>query len=145
MNYESLTSPCGIDCFNCEIYKDNVTRELQEFVAKYKNMKPEDVYCKGCKINGCFLNGGPCEAKKCADKKNVRFCFECDEFPCKILHPCLDGAKDYPQNFKLYNLLRIQKIGLERWAKEEAAEIRKRYKTGKLVLGSGAKLESELK
>lgn len=145
MNYELLTSPCGIDCFNCELFEKNVSREMQEFVAKYKNMKPEDVACKGCKISGCLLNNGLCEAKKCAENKNVRFCYECDDFPCKILHPCLDGATDYPQNYKLYNLLRIQKIGLEKWSKEEACEIRKRYKTGKLIVGSGPKLDSELK
>ena len=27
-NKKALTAPCGLDCFNCEIYKDNLTSDL---------------------------------------------------------------------------------------------------------------------
>jgi hypothetical protein len=37
----------------------------------------------------------------------------------------------------LYNLCWIKKIGLERWIEEEAGQIRKKYFTGKFVIGKG--------
>jgi hypothetical protein len=37
---------------------------------------------------------------------------------------------------KVYNLCRIKKVGLERWF-EEAGKIRKKYFTGKFVVGRG--------
>jgi hypothetical protein len=38
---------------------------------------------------------------------------------------------------KLYNLCRIKKIGLDTWVEEEAEQIRKKYFTGRFVVGSG--------
>jgi hypothetical protein len=38
---------------------------------------------------------------------------------------------------KVYNLCRIKKVGLEKWANEEAGQIRKRYFKGKFVVGKG--------
>jgi hypothetical protein len=31
---KALTSPCGLDCFNCEIYEDNLTNDLAELIHK---------------------------------------------------------------------------------------------------------------
>ena len=42
-----------------------------------------------------------------------------------------------PHNMKLYNLCRIKKIGVERWIEEEAGQIRKKYFTGKFIVGKG--------
>jgi len=42
-----------------------------------------------------------------------------------------------PHNMKLFNLCRIQAVGLQRWAEDEAAEIRVRYFTGKFKPGHG--------
>jgi len=38
---------------------------------------------------------------------------------------------------KVYNLCRIKNVGLEWWIEEEAGAIRKRYFTGKFVVGKG--------
>ena len=48
MDYKKLTAPCGIDCFNCEIYKDNITDELRNRIAPYMKKNPEDFQCEGC-------------------------------------------------------------------------------------------------
>ncbi len=78
-----------------------------------------------------------CETYHCATGKGVEFCFECGDFPCPKLQPVREGADNYPHNFKLYNLCRIKRIGVERWAEEESAEIRRKYYTGKFVPGNG--------
>jgi hypothetical protein len=40
------------------------------------------------------------------------------------------GPSRFPHNYKLYNLLRIKKVGLEKWAAQEASAIRDNYFTG---------------
>jgi len=140
MDYKKLTSPCGIDCFNCELYKDNITGELQKKIAAYKKVSLGSVTCDGCRESGCYLLDGKCATKQCIEEKGVEFCHECDQFPCIHLHPCLDKAQDYPHNYKLYNLCRIKKIGLKQWAENEAADIRKRYRHGELIIGHGPEL-----
>ncbi len=37
----------------------------------------------------------------------------------------------------LYNLCRIKKVGLDRWIEEDAGDMRKKYFTGKFVMGRG--------
>lgn len=145
MDYRKLTSPCGIDCFNCELYRDNVTPEMQAFVGKHIGLPAEEVVCEGCRLSGCIITRGKCECLECVGSHGVEFCHECEEFPCNILQPCFDKAQNYPQNFKLFNLLRMKKVGLETWAREESKQIRRRYKEGILYIGSGPLLPEEVK
>jgi len=137
MDYRTLTAPCGIDCFNCELLEGNITAEMQQFLAQHLKKDPSTIRCQGCRVSGCLLNSGECATRKCAAAKGVEFCHQCNEFPCRKLQPCLDGADRYPHNLKMFNLCRIRQVGLEKWAREESAEIRDRYKTGKLQVGSG--------
>ena len=39
----SLTAPCGLDCFNCEIYEKNITEEMKEQFALKIQKDPEEV------------------------------------------------------------------------------------------------------
>ncbi|SKC78928.1 DUF3795 domain-containing protein [Maledivibacter halophilus] len=138
MDYKKLTSPCGIDCFNCEAYEKNITEEMQAYLAKVLKKSKEDVMCKGCRIQGrCVLYPFPCEILECAKTKVVEFCFECCEFPCEKLNPCVDKAEKYPHNLKVYNLCKISRIGVDKWA-EEAKQIRETYYKGKFTIGRGS-------
>ncbi|MFC1724910.1 DUF3795 domain-containing protein [candidate division KSB1 bacterium] len=133
-----LSAPCGLDCFNCELYEENITEEMrQQFAAKFQK-DPEEVACKGCRLEkGCKLLEKTCETLKCVGEKKVEFCFECDEFPCPKLQPAKDGADKFPHNFKLFNLCRMKAVGVEKWAEDEAKLIRQRYFKGKFFHGSG--------
>ena len=102
MDYFTTTSPCGIDCFNCELFGDNITPELQERIAQYRDRPLESI---------------------------------------RHLQPCVDLAETFPQSFKVFNLCRISKIGLERWAAEEAGAIRVRCYKGRLEIGNGPHLK----
>jgi hypothetical protein len=141
MNHKEFTAPCGIDCFNCEVFESNLTEENRaRFSAAFK-LAPEAVACKGCRASGgCRLHWGKCDTLDCVKDKGIEFCHECTEFPCAMLCPSAESAQRYPHNLKLYNLCRMKQLGIEKWA-QEAAENRKRYFKGMFVVGKGPVIE----
>jgi hypothetical protein len=40
---KALTAPCGLDCFNCEIYEDNLTSDLAKLIHQKLGV-PERVF-----------------------------------------------------------------------------------------------------
>lgn len=137
---EKIVAPCGIDCFNCELYKENVTEEFRDRMSASTKIPREMISCAGCcNGNQCLfiqLGGKTCKTLDCVRKKGVDYCFQCDEFPCANLMPLADGAAKFPQNLKVYNLCTMKRIGVEAWI-EQAADIRKTYYNKKLVIGEG--------
>jgi hypothetical protein len=73
---ESLIAPCGMNCAVC-----------MSFLARETNLNSKGfnrTYCEGCLPRGknCLFMAGKCER---LGEGRVRFCFECDDFPCKRL------------------------------------------------------------
>ena len=137
---KALISPCGLDCFNCGGYVENVSDEERAKEAERLGMSPDEVACRGCRAEqGCVRYGLDCETWKCIQKKGVSYCYECDEFPCGLLAPSSKGAS-YPHNMKVYNLGRMKLVGLDAWV-EESADIRKRYYEGEFKVGQGPVLD----
>ncbi len=135
---KALTAPCGLDCFNCEIYEENLTDDFARLIHNKFAVSKEEIACKGCREqdgNHYHLPDG-CATLNCVKDKGVELCCDCENFPCAFLAPIADGAETYPHNIKVYNLCRIRTIGIERWI-EEAGQIRKKYFTGKFVVGRG--------
>ncbi len=136
-----VISPCGLDCFNCKVYKDNVTPELQEKLAAGTPFTPKDISCEGCNNDHlCIsleLQGKDCQTRDCAHAKKISYCFECDDFPCALLMPTADGAAIFPHNTKLYNLCLMRKLGVDKWS-EIAAEINHKYFNTSFEIGKGA-------
>jgi hypothetical protein len=139
-----LTAPCGLDCFGCELYADNVTEELKALVAVRRGVEPSAVSCRGCREQeGRCLVVGACPTYACVTAKGLAYCFECGEFPCSKLCPSREGAFAFPHNVKLFNLCRMKAVGVERWAAQEAAVVRRRYFKGSFRPGLGAVLDGE--
>jgi hypothetical protein len=137
-----LTAPCGLDCFNCEVYEKNITEQTKKLLAERLQLPTFRVACKGCREQkGIRLRFSSCETFDCVIKKGKEFCFECEEFPCAKLQPAVEGAGLYPHNMKLFNLCRMKLVGVDKWAEEEAAEIRKKYFKGKFIVGVGPVLK----
>jgi hypothetical protein len=136
MNYEEMTAPCGLDCFNCIVYLANENQEFREKISKKTGIPVEKAVCKGCRNeNGkCPLLPIECHVFPCAENRGVRFCIECSDFPCDHLHPYADKASEVPHNTKVYNLCLIKKMGLEFWAKEKAKSVKDEYFSGKWKL-----------
>ena len=137
---KALTAPCGLDCFNCEIYEENITPQFVQYFQEKMGVAPEDVPCRGCRQQDgqhFHLPKEGCATLDCAKAKGVEFCSDCQEFPCALLAPLADGAGTYPHNFKLYNLCRIKLIGFEQWSEHEAKQIRQKYFKAPFVVGLG--------
>ncbi len=135
----TLTAPCGLDCFNCEIYEDNLTNDFAGFIHEKLGVPKQEIACKGCRQqDGKHYHLPPegCATLDCVKTNGVEFCCDCDDFPCVFLAPVGDGALNFPHNIKLYNLCQIKKVGFERWI-EKAGKIRKKYFKGKFVVGRG--------
>jgi hypothetical protein len=133
-----LTAPCGLDCFNCELLGGNLTEERRAALAAAGRHELAENGCRGCRVEGgCKLMETPCPTRACVTERGLTFCSQCDDFPCARLMPARDGADRYPHNIKLYNLCRIQAVGLQRWADEEAAHVRDRYFHGVFHPGCG--------
>lgn len=61
MDYQRMTAPCGLDCFNCVMYLANDNEELREKISKNLGITFELARCKGCRDEGGapdFLNWG---------------------------------------------------------------------------------------
>ncbi|MFC1708158.1 DUF3795 domain-containing protein [Planctomycetota bacterium] len=134
-----LTAPCGLDCFNCELYVNNAT---DEFVSmfKEKGVPADAVPCPGCRAHDgrhFHLGEAGCATLDCAKGKGVALCSDCRDFPCALLAPLADQAVVYPHNMKLYNLCRIKLVGIDRWIADEAGRIRRAYFGHKFVVGRG--------
>jgi hypothetical protein len=131
MNYKLMTSPCGLDCFNCLMYIANENEELRAKISTNLGIPSEQAVCKGCREEGGkpdFLNWTePCNVYRCITKRKLDFCYQCSDFPCDSLHPYADRASEVPHNTKVFNLCLIEKMGLESWAKAKAKDVRHTY------------------
>lgn len=124
MDYFQMTAPCGLDCFNCHFHLANENEEsktILEEISKEYRIPVEAMLCKGCRNhNGqipiqkqFFGEAHHCAAYECSLEKGLRFCGDCDQFPCDNLHPYADKAADLPHNIKVFNLCLIKKMGRE--------------------------------
>lgn len=130
-DYLPLSSPCGLDCFNCPAYLAKEDQELRKFVAMRAQVPFEDAVCEGCRAQcgqiELFGAAEPCKVYKCINEKGYEFCYECEDFPCDNLQPYADQSKYTPHNVKVFNLCMIKKLGLMEWAEKYARSIRDKY------------------
>jgi hypothetical protein len=135
IDYAQMTAPCGLPCFECYLNLALFDRELAEAISGAFNMPVDILQCKGCRDEGgqCAHLETECRVYPCAQKKSLHTCAECDDFPCELLHPYADEAMK-PHNTKVFSLCRIQKVGLEKWAREEAGNILDKYWYGTWTL-----------
>ena len=97
--------------------------------------------CVGCRpMRGLVPVMGSkvaCETYTCsANDKKVEFCYQCDDFPCLKLAPCADRAQEIPHNSKIYNLLTLQKLGIDAWLERYPTLVRQ-YRRGKKPRAGG--------
>ena len=133
---KALVAPCGIYCGACRRYQARTDKALRKQIAEQKGVPVEEIYvCAGCRsMRGRvkMAGGEPvCDTYACAvDDKKVEFCYQCDDFPCLKLAPCLYLAQRSPHNTKIYSLIWLQKLGIDALI-EKYPEILKQYRQGK--------------
>lgn len=135
IDYNYMTAPCGLPCFECYFYLSQFDQRMAKTIAGAFNVTPNEIQCKGCRAEDgkCVHHSMECRVYKCIEGTDMTTCAECKKFPCEYLHPYSDQAMK-PHNTKVYNLCRIKNIGLEKWAKEEAGSILDKYFYGTWTL-----------
>ncbi|MBP7461110.1 MAG: DUF3795 domain-containing protein [Candidatus Delongbacteria bacterium] len=135
-----MVAPCGINCGECKAHQDD-PKMIEFFVAR--GIKRELLPCPGCRaLEGhCPFIPAQCETYRCVTDHKVDFCFQCPDFPCRLLNPCTDRADILPHNTKVFNLCCIEHQGLQRFL-ERHDDINRRYFKGKMVIGGGPQIDS---
>ncbi len=107
---ENLIAPCGMNCSICIAYQFR-DKDLNKQGFRKK-------YCPGCIPRGenCTHMGAKCEL---LGKGKVRFCYECEVFPCKRLKSLDKRYVTKYQMSMIENLEFIKKYGMERFLKKE--------------------------
>jgi RecJ-like exonuclease len=92
---EKMIAYCGLVCTECPAFEatqkndDAKRKEVAEMWSKQYKMavKPEDINCDGCKLEGKRLIGycNICEIRKCGKQKQVVNCAYCAEYACEKL------------------------------------------------------------
>jgi len=119
-------SPCGMYCSVCSIRAAcrNNDQKLKEQLASFFSTSPENIICEGCMSGKTFQFVKTCPIKACAQKKSLKGCHQCDDFPC-------NNIKNFPMEIARNGILeavsRWKELGTERWV----AEIEKRYTCSK--------------
>jgi len=132
----TLISPCGLYCGSCPLHIARTDETLRKRIAEGQGISVEKVLvCAGCRpLQGLVPVLGleaVCETYACSvNDKKVEFCYECEDFPCLKLAPCADRAQEIPHNTKIYNLLWLQKLGIDTWL-ERYASLMRQYRRGK--------------
>jgi hypothetical protein len=134
-----LVTYCGLHCNLCSqrgriplqsaALRDTMRKEGWEFwgntIPGFKGfwkflggMSDPDKSCPGCR-----QGGGPpfCGVRKCARRKGLDLCIECEEWPCHRIHGLAAGYVNLIPDSE-----RLKRIGLKTWLKEQEA----RAKTG---------------
>lgn len=101
---KDLIAPCGLYCGECSAFQDGSCGGC--ISRKGLCLK----YTKICKIYSC-----------CVDKKGLRVCSECKEFPCGKFTAFFDTLTWY--NEVVGNLQRIEKIGIEKFLEEQVKRV----------------------
>ena len=127
-----------------------MTEDLKKWHA------PCGIYCKRCPgvesygCNGCREQKGQilkfpiCKTYECVISKEYDFCFECNHFPCEMVQPFVNFEIFLPHNSKVYNLIMINKLGLEEW-NTICEDKTKLYYQGRKVKNGGDPLTLEEK
>ena len=132
-NNLNKVGPCGTCCSQCLASKNDST--IINMLIE-KGFPKESLPCKGCRaIDGYCpapsLGGKQCGIYKCAEDQGYTFCFECAKCPCDRLMPAENSGMYRYHNMKCFNLLYIQKQGVDKFC-ENAERIQKMYFNNKL-------------
>jgi len=105
LNNQNLIAPCGLYCGECEAFQNGrcggcISRE--GLCLKYSEI---------CKIFDCCINN-----------KNLRFCGECKDFPCKKFDFFKDKEYDWVSEVTK-NLNKIKTKGAKEFLKEQIKRV----------------------
>lgn len=108
--HAELIAPCGMNCSLCSAY------QLRQNGINKRGFNKE--HCPGCLPRGenCTHMGDACEL---LGKGSVRFCFECESFPCRRLKALDKRYRTKYHMSMIDNLNCIKELGLEAFLEKQ--------------------------
>lgn len=105
-----LIAPCGMNCSLCSAY------QLRQNGINKRGFNKK--HCPGCLPRGenCTHMGDACEL---LGKGSVRFCFECESFPCRRLKALDKRYRTKYHMSMIDNLNCIKELGLEAFLEKQ--------------------------
>lgn len=107
---ENLIAPCGMNCRLCVAY-----------LFREKDLNKQGFHKKSC--SGCIPRGEYCthmgDQCELVGKGKVRYCFECEAFPCKRLKLLDKRYRTKYHMSMIENLEFIKEYGMEGFLKKE--------------------------
>lgn len=97
---DNMTAYCGLNCETCPIHLATLEQDksrqqtMRISIAKVcaeqygMNLRPEEINdCDGCRTDTGRLFSGclNCEIRKCASRKNLETCAQCNAYACDKL------------------------------------------------------------
>ena len=100
---EIMFAPCGMNCMVC--YKHCNSKKPCAGCLKSDEGKPE--HCRKCKI------------KDCVKDKGFTFCYECSDFPCKLIKNLEKSYNSRYTTSLLQNSFYVKEQGLVAFMEEQ--------------------------
>ncbi len=115
MEKEDLIAPCGMNCGLCVSY--------QFMISDLNKRGFKRTYCAGCRPRGknCVFMKASCDL---LGKGLVRFCFECNDYPCMRLKTLDKRYRTKYRMSMIENLNNIKDQGMEKFLEKEAEKWR---------------------
>ncbi|HOD28820.1 MAG TPA: DUF3795 domain-containing protein [Syntrophales bacterium] len=113
-----FAAPCGLYCGACGImiaHQEN-NLKLKEKLTQVYGVAVDEIRCEGCLSDAPFFFCKVCSIKSCAQEKKIAGCFQCDDFPCKIID---EFAFPVARQVMLRSVPAWKKLGTEQWMAEE--------------------------
>lgn len=114
MSLDETLGYCGLYCGGCGTFQATAAGEGIEY-------EPGSVTtCRGCNSSELSIWCTGCEIKTCARERGIRYCLECEEFPCEKSRSFMDDAR-YPYHRDVPEMMtRLRQVGLEKWSAEQS-------------------------
>lgn len=105
---EEMIAPCGVNCTYCYVHHKKKNQCLGCRIIDGNQPKS----CRNCKIKNCIIS------------KNYEFCYECEDFPCKLVKN-LDKSYVKRYNVSLVKtLITIKNEGIGKILEEQKSRYR---------------------
>jgi len=127
----SMVGICGLYCGTCPNYlasRKNDSEQLEK-ISQKTDIPVEEVRCDGCLSDNVFAPCVDCKHgfRRCAEEKEVTWCFQCHDFPCRRLKDFKDvhivnGISHHAHVIE--DLKYMSEHGIEKWveAQEQAGQ-----------------------
>jgi len=101
-----IFSACGLNCGLCpRYYTDGPSR------------------CPGCGGEDFLETHCTCSILPCCERKNIEYCYDCDEFPCKKYDDAGSSDSFITHKNQFKDLEKAKKVGIETYIKEQHEKI----------------------